>query len=55
MKTLGVRAGRMKTYGDVIEEYGYHPESTCADAGAQPSGRQTTGLGGFVLLRFVSI
>ena len=38
------RAARVKTYGDVIEEYEFHPESKCADASGQPSGRQTLGL-----------
>jgi hypothetical protein len=35
---------RVKTYGEVIEEYGYHPESKCADAKGLPSGKQTIGL-----------
>ena len=34
----------MRTYGDVIEEYEFHPESKCADASGQPSGKQTLGL-----------
>ena len=34
----------MKTYGDVIEEYEFHPESKCADATGKPSGKQTLGL-----------
>jgi hypothetical protein len=38
------RTARVKTYGDVIEEYEYHPESKCADASGQPSGKQTLGL-----------
>jgi hypothetical protein len=38
------RTARVKTYGDVIEEYEYHPESKCADASGQPSGRQSVGL-----------
>jgi hypothetical protein len=35
---------RVKTYGDVVTEYEYHPESKCADALANPCDRQTTGL-----------
>ncbi|HEY1305429.1 MAG TPA: hypothetical protein VGF24_17855 [Vicinamibacterales bacterium] len=35
---------RVKTYGDVIADYAYHPESKCADANGEPSGRQTVGL-----------
>ena len=38
------RAARVKTYGDAIEEYEFHPESKCADASGQPSGKQTVGL-----------
>jgi hypothetical protein len=38
------RTARVKTFGDVIEEYAYHPESKCADASGQPSGKQTLGL-----------
>jgi len=38
------RTARVKTYGDVIEEYEFHPESKCADASGQPSGKQTVGL-----------
>jgi len=34
----------VKAYGDVIEDYEYHPESKCADASGQPAGRQTLGL-----------
>jgi hypothetical protein len=35
---------RVKTYGDVITEYEFHPESKCADALANPCDRQTIGL-----------
>jgi len=35
---------RVKTYGEIIEDYAYHPESKCADANGQPSGKQTVGL-----------
>jgi hypothetical protein len=35
---------RVKTYGDVLREYEFHPESKCADADGKPSGKQTIGL-----------
>lgn len=35
---------RVKTYGDVLREYEFHPGSKSADAKGQPSGRQTIGL-----------
>jgi hypothetical protein len=35
---------RVKTYGEVIEDYEYHPESKCADANGNPCDRQTVGL-----------
>ena len=38
------RTARVKTYGDVAEEYEYHPEAKCADAEGQPCGKQTIGL-----------
>jgi hypothetical protein len=38
------KAARVKTYGEVIEEYAYHSESKCADANGQPSDKQTIGL-----------
>ena len=38
------KTARVKTYGEVIEEYAYHPESKCADSTGQPSGKQTIGL-----------
>ena len=34
----------MKTYGDVFEEYEWHPESKNADANGDPAGKQTVGL-----------
>ncbi len=34
----------MKSYGDVLREYEYHPESKCADATGALAGKQTTGL-----------
>jgi len=38
------RTARVKTYGDVVTEYEFHPESKCADASGNPCERQTTGL-----------
>jgi hypothetical protein len=38
------KTARVKTYGEVIEEYAYHAESKCADSKGQPSGKQTVGL-----------
>lgn len=35
---------RVKTYGDVVTEYEFHPEAKCADALGNPCDRQTTGL-----------
>jgi len=35
---------RVKSYGDVLEEYEFHPESKCADASGVPCGKQTVGL-----------
>jgi hypothetical protein len=35
---------RVKTYGEVFEEYEWHPESKCADASGEPAGKQTIGL-----------
>ena len=35
---------RVKTYGDVLEEYEFHPESKCADKDGNPCGKQTVGL-----------
>lgn len=37
-------AARVKTYGDVVTEYEFHPEAKCADALSNPCERQTTGL-----------
>ena len=36
-------AARVKTYGEVITEYEFHPESKCADESGNPCGRQTIG------------
>jgi hypothetical protein len=35
---------RVKTYGDVIREYEFHPESKCADANGKMCTKQTIGL-----------
>jgi hypothetical protein len=35
---------RVKSYGDVLEEYEFHEESKCADANGAPCGKQTVGL-----------
>jgi hypothetical protein len=34
----------VKTYGDILREYEFHPESKCADANGNPGGKQTIGL-----------
>ena len=35
---------RVKSYGDVLREYEYHPEPKCADASGAPCRKQTVGL-----------
>jgi hypothetical protein len=35
---------RVKSYGDVLEEYEYHEEAKCADASGEPCDRQSVGL-----------
>lgn len=35
---------RVKTYGDILSEYEYHPESKCADAAGNACEKQTVGL-----------
>jgi hypothetical protein len=37
-------AARVKTYGDVIHEYEFHPGSKSADINGKPCGKQTIGL-----------
>jgi len=37
-------AARVKTYGDILAEYEFHPEAKCADASGNPCGKQTIGL-----------
>lgn len=38
------QTARVKTYGEVLREYEFHPEPKCADADGNPSGKQTMGL-----------
>ena len=38
------QTARVKTYGDVLTEYEFHPETKNADANGSPSGKQTIGL-----------
>jgi hypothetical protein len=38
------RNARVKTYGEIVREYEFHPESKCADAGGNPCTKQTVGL-----------
>ncbi len=35
---------RVKSYGDVLEEYEFHEEAKCADASGEPCDKQTVGL-----------
>ena len=48
IKTVGSygdrNTARVKTYGDVLIEYEYHPESKCADANGETCSKQTIGL-----------
>ncbi len=43
---------RVKSYGDVLEEYEFHEEAKCADASGAPCGKQSVGL---LLRRHVAI
>ena len=52
-KTYGIRtwghsgdryAARVKTYGEIIEEYEFHAESKCSDANGNTCDKQTVGL-----------
>ena len=52
-KTYGIRAwghhgdrntARVKTYGEVIEEYEFHPEAKCAGSSGETCDQQTVGL-----------
>jgi len=38
------RTARVKTYGDVLIDYEYHPEAKCGDTDGNPCGKQTIGL-----------
>jgi hypothetical protein len=38
------QAARVKTYGEMLREYEFHPESKCADMHGKPSKKQTLGL-----------
>jgi hypothetical protein len=40
----GGQVARVKTYGDVLLEYEYHPESKCADSDGNICSKQTIGL-----------
>ncbi|MEP7352783.1 MAG: hypothetical protein ABI824_06085 [Acidobacteriota bacterium] len=45
--TIGIGsrvAVRVKTYGEVIEEYEYHPEAKCSDSKGLPCEKQTMGI-----------
>ncbi len=35
---------RVKTYGEILQEYEFHPEAKCADANGNPCDKQTVGL-----------
>ena len=35
---------RVKSYGDVLNEYEFHPEAKCADASGAPCDKQSVGL-----------
>jgi hypothetical protein len=38
------QTARVKTHGDVVTEYEFHPEAKCADASGNTCEKQTTGL-----------
>jgi hypothetical protein len=38
------QTARVKTYGETLREYEFHPESKCAGAEGKPCGKQTIGL-----------
>ena len=38
------QTARVKTYGEILREYEFHPESKSADVGGKPCGKQTVGL-----------
>jgi len=37
-------SARVKTHGEVLREYEFHPEAKCADSTGRPCGKQTKGL-----------
>src|SRR2546430_10092658 len=37
------RAARVKTLGDALREYEYHPESKCSDSAGKPCTKKTVG------------
>jgi hypothetical protein len=38
------KSARVKTFGDLLIEYEFHPESKCADSSGEPCDRSTVGL-----------
>jgi len=44
LATSTKQIARVKSYGDVLEDYEFHPEAKCADASGAPCGKQTVGL-----------
>jgi len=38
------KTARVKTYGEILQEYEFHPEAKCADAEENACGKQTVGL-----------
>jgi hypothetical protein len=38
------KTARVKTYGDILREYEFHPESKCADSDGNPCTKQSIGL-----------
>jgi hypothetical protein len=38
------QTARVKTYGETLREYAFHPESKCADASGEACDKQTVGL-----------
>src|SRR5262249_6301369 len=38
------RTARVKTYGETLRDYEYHPESKCSDSNGGPCTKQTIGL-----------
>ena len=40
----GLKTARVKTYGEILREYEFHPESKCADADGNACEKQTVGL-----------